>query len=60
MELYDLSSDPGEATDLAGSHPEVVKRIEDVMAAAYVPSKRYPLGQVYRGQSKWVEENARH
>ncbi len=59
VQLYDLDSDLGETTDVADSHPEVVEKIEGIMAAAYVPSERYPLGQIYRGQSKWVEENAR-
>ena len=31
IELYDLAVDPGETTDLAGEHPEVVGEIRAVM-----------------------------
>jgi hypothetical protein len=26
-QLYDLNNDPGESTDVAGEHPEVVKQL---------------------------------
>jgi len=32
IELYDLTEDPGETRDLAASHPEVVKRLNEAMA----------------------------
>jgi arylsulfatase A len=32
-ELYDLSKDPGEATDVAKDNPEIVKRLQQQMAA---------------------------
>lgn len=31
--LYDLAADPGETTDVAAAHPDVIRRIEAVMAA---------------------------
>lgn len=34
LELYDLSADLGETTDLAAQHPEVVERIEEYLASA--------------------------
>jgi arylsulfatase A-like enzyme len=33
VELYDLEADPGETTDLAGDHPDVVERARAVMAS---------------------------
>ena len=60
IELYDLGRDLGETTDVAQAHPDVVREIESIMTEAYVESDRYPLGKVYRGQSKWVKENASH
>ena len=60
MQLFDLSSDPAETTDVAEAHPDVVNKIRQIMTAAYSPSERYPLGQIYRGESKWVRENASH
>ena len=33
LELYDLSSDIGEAKDLAGEHPERVKELHELLIA---------------------------
>jgi len=60
IELYNLKDDLAETTDMATARPDVVGKIKAIMAAAYVESERYPLGQIYRGQSKWVKENAHH
>lgn len=38
VELYDLSADEGEQTDVADQYPEVADRIRKVMNAAHVPS----------------------
>ena len=32
LELYDLAKDPGETSDLAAQHPDVVKRLTEAMA----------------------------
>ncbi|MCX6326697.1 MAG: arylsulfatase [Bacteroidia bacterium] len=37
-ELYDLSSDRSETTDLASKHPEIVKKIEGLMKSSHTPS----------------------
>jgi len=42
-ELYDLRDDPGETTDLAAKHPDVVARIEAVMSQARVASTLFPF-----------------
>lgn len=43
LELYDLSRDVGETTDLAGEHPEVVARLEQRMREARTDSLEFPL-----------------
>jgi hypothetical protein len=42
-ELYDLAADPGEANDVAADHPDVVARLEGVMANEHVRSTDFPL-----------------
>jgi len=39
LELYDLSADVGETKDVAAQHPDVVKHIEQLMAAARTDSE---------------------
>lgn len=41
LELYDLKTDPSEQHNLAASHPDVVTRIEAIMAAEHTPSPHY-------------------
>lgn len=43
LELYDLSTDPDETTNVAAQHSDVVKKIEALMKEAYVPNKDWPL-----------------
>jgi arylsulfatase A len=43
IELYDLKTDPQEKNNIAFKHPEIVKQIEAMMKAAYVPNKDWPL-----------------
>lgn len=43
IELYDLARDPGEAHDLAAAQPDVVARIEELMATGGTPSELFPL-----------------
>ncbi|MFZ2339780.1 MAG: arylsulfatase [Bacteroidales bacterium] len=43
VELYDLSADEGETTDLAPSNPDLVKKLEQVMNDAHVPSDIFPF-----------------
>jgi arylsulfatase A-like enzyme len=44
IELYDLDNDIGETNDLAGSHPDIVLKLQEMMKDAYVPSADYPIG----------------
>jgi arylsulfatase len=42
-ELYDLSSDPAESHDVAADHPDLVAKLEAVMAEQHEPSALFPL-----------------
>ena len=42
-ELYDLSKDMGEKNNVASSNPLIVKKMEDIMKQAHVPSKDFPF-----------------
>ena len=42
-ELYDLLADEGETTDLAASNPGLVKKMEQAMNDAHVPSDIFPF-----------------
>ncbi len=43
VELYNLEEDPSETTDVSGSFPDVVKRIEEIMNEAHKPDPNWPL-----------------
>jgi len=43
VELYDLSKDIGETTDIASEHPEIVKKMEEIMKEAHTPSEVFPF-----------------
>ncbi len=43
VELYNLKDDVGEKHNVAAQHPEVVRRIEKIMATDRVPSKLFPI-----------------
>ena len=43
IELYNLSSDPSEAHNIADKHPEKVLELEELMKAARTPSQDFPL-----------------
>ena len=52
MELYDLAKDPGETRDVAGQHPDIVKRMAAVMAREHTDNKYWPLVEHVRGRKK--------
>ena len=43
VELYDLSQDVGEASNVADQHPEVVTKLTQLLEAAHVPSEQFPM-----------------
>jgi arylsulfatase A-like enzyme len=42
-ELYDLSVDTGETTDISGEHPDIIEEIESIMSEAHVTSEIFPF-----------------
>jgi hypothetical protein len=42
-ELYNLAADMAEAKDLAGSNPEIVMKLEEIMKEAHTPSDIFPF-----------------
>lgn len=53
IQLYHLSEDIGETTDLAAKHPEMVAELEKLMAASRTESPDFPL--VKKGKKKKEE-----
>ncbi len=43
IELYDLSDDVGEENNIAEKHPDLVAKMEAIMAEAHVPSPRWTV-----------------
>ena len=43
FELYDLHNDPGETTDVAAAHPDVIARIQDICAESHKNSELFPF-----------------
>jgi arylsulfatase A-like enzyme len=43
VELYDLSKDIGETTNIASSHPDIVNKMEDIMKQAHTHSDVFPF-----------------
>ncbi|HLR90576.1 MAG TPA: arylsulfatase [Balneolaceae bacterium] len=44
LELYHLAEDPGETTNVAEEHPEIVREMERLIREAHLPSEVFPLG----------------
>ena len=42
-QLYDLKSDPGEASDVSHEHPEIVRQLAELMEQARIPSPDFPF-----------------
>jgi arylsulfatase A len=42
LELYDLASDLGETTDVAGEHPDIVARLSTYLDTTHTPARAYP------------------
>lgn len=43
IELYNLAQDPGETTDLAAQHPEIVAKLSAILKAQHVKSDVWPI-----------------
>jgi arylsulfatase A-like enzyme len=57
-ELYDLAADAGETRDVAGEHPEVVARLEAVLAREHQPSAAFPLRAIDGETPRYVVARA--
>lgn len=42
-ELYNLDDDPGETTDLSALYPDIVSRLQAIMANSHVPNPDFPV-----------------
>jgi arylsulfatase A-like enzyme len=54
IQLHDLESDPGEERDVAGEHPEIVRRIEEVFRTARTESPLWPLEDAKKAGRKRI------
>jgi len=43
IELYDLSTDIGETTNVAGDYPGIVHQIDEILRVAHAPSTHWPM-----------------
>ena len=43
FQLFDLTQDPAEATDVASEFPEIIKQVETICAAEHVNSELFPF-----------------
>ncbi|MCB9770066.1 MAG: arylsulfatase [Candidatus Omnitrophica bacterium] len=57
IQLYNLKTDIGEEDDVAAKHPDIVKRIDEIMKEAVVPNPRYEVGNLYQGGPIWKKED---
>ena len=75
IEIYDLSTDVGEAKDLSESRPELVERAARIFTESHRPDPHWPLDHLskemsesrdaawktknWRDKNQWVPENAK-
>jgi arylsulfatase A-like enzyme len=52
IEIYDLSADIGEETNIAAKNPELVKQAQDYFARAHTPSKFWRFGAKKKNKKK--------
>lgn len=43
IQLYNLQDDIGEQNNVADNHPEIVKKIQEIMKTARIPSEEFPF-----------------
>ena len=56
IELFNLSSDPAESTDVASAHPDIVKTIEKILTTARTETAT-PKAVDLRIWEKYKEDN---
>ncbi len=50
LELYNLAADPGEKTDVAKMHPEIVAQLSALLAAQHTKSELFPIRALDQGR----------
>ena len=45
IELYDLQTDVAERYDIAVAHPEILRRVEEILKAAHTESEFWPVSR---------------
>ena len=56
LELYNLKADPAEQQDIAAAHPDIVHKIEAVMAKEHTPSPHYDAPEQGKPRGKLKAE----
>jgi len=59
LELYDLKADPTERNNLAAAHPDIVHKIEGIMAAEHTPSPYYDAPEQSQKETKKLNKKKR-
>jgi len=58
VELFDLSSDPGQSVSLSREFPDIVRRMEEIMQKSHTPSDVWPSpGETPEQFAKRLKEN---
>jgi len=58
VELYDLISDPQQSKDLSSDYPDIVKKMEEIMAESHTPSDVWPSpGETQEAFAKRLKDN---
>jgi arylsulfatase A-like enzyme len=57
LELYDLKTDPTEKKNLSAAHPDIVQKIEAIMASEHTPSPHYDAPEQPQKDSKKPKKN---
>ena len=47
VQLYNLSTDGSESRDVAGQHPDVVRRAQEIMVSARSESELFPFHEIH-------------
>lgn len=59
-ELFDLESDISETNNIAGEHPEIIRKMDSLFESARTETAGFPYGGVvqhYRPRDRYVEKN---
>ena len=53
MQLFNLEKDISEENNVADMYPEIVRKLDSIATASFVPSDRYQVGNIYKGGPIW-------